>query len=1427
MFVQSATTASTGKGAGWRSPLAAALAVILLLTGVSIAREFHVQRREARVLLQSLAELRGTQVEAWITGQLRQATFIRDGTVIADMAVRIRDGDAVAHAYLLARLADMRRANDLDATFLVDGQGGLLVAPEAGVTDVGAPLRQIVDEAVVTGEVTHTGIYHAHGGRMPVRLDIAVPLRATGLPARTVMVLRADPRRVLFPMLATWPVPSETSVSLLWQREGDEVVLVNEPGQASDGDFRVRRALDAVSLRPPAPGERSVVGDMTDYRDVPVLAVARPVADTDWWVVSKTDRAEIDAPAWRSAWWTAAIAALAVLGVGLLNRLREQRLALAKAEGESRAHRGRLEALGPLEAITRSSTEGIFAKNREGRYVYCNRAGAELLGREPEDVIGRNDTDLFGAKMAAGFAREDREVLETSAARTFEHTVSTRSGDRMLIGTRGPLFNERGEVIGVFDIRHDVTQIRRAERALRESELHYRTVVSVLTEGILVTDADGTVLSCNPAAERMLGVTRAEWLGLRVVPSGWTLLRPDGSPMPLAETPTGQVIASGGGQRGRTLWARRPDGEVVCFEVGAQPVLDPEGGRLLAVVTSFTEVTERKRLEDELARSRDQLQARVAERTRELQGTHDALEELVRLNRSIVDAIPGRVSSWDTQRCCRFANRTFCEWFDTSFEDAIGARFEDLVDSQHQGWVGPRLDAAMQGEAQHFEFEAERDGHHYAHMVHHIPELSAGGEVRGVYVLAFDITALKRAEAELQRANEALERSRDAAETANRAKSAFLANMSHEIRTPMNAIVGLTHLMARDSRDTLQRERLARVDDAARHLLQVINDVLDLSKIEAGKMTLEDVEFGLDSMLGAAFDMVAEEAREKNLELVVDSEGAPTRVRGDPTRLSQALINLLSNAVKFTAEGWVRLRVRLDRDAGPRVLVRFEVSDTGEGIAEKHLEHLFAAFEQADNSIARRHGGTGLGLALTRHLARSMGGDVGVTSSPGAGSTFWFTAWLQRGIEPVEPPAPVPLQGLRVLVVDDLDEARAVLGDRASAFGMRVDAEADVEAALRRLEAETRGGRSYDVLLIDWRMKPVDGIEALRRIRALLGAGTPPSVLVTAHDDPAMREAAALAQFDAVLVKPITGSRLHDTFQRVLTRQPVTAPPEPAAARVAGGAEAEALLRARHAGQRVLLAEDNPINQLVAEELLEAAGLVVETVENGALAVDLALDRPFDLILMDLQMPVVDGLAATRELRRRLPAPTPIVAMTANVFADERAACLQAGMNDHVAKPVDPRLLYETLLKWLPQRVPEPPGAGSLASPAAAGSAEAEGPVARFLALEGFDGPLALRNLGDDEARLMRVLARFVNMYHGGEPSLLEPMSPLAIGRWRATAHSMRGAGGAVGAQELLRAVVAFESHLGDGNASIEREARALHDLLDTTVARLRALLEP
>ncbi len=1403
-------------------PALALVCALLVAAAVAAAiHQFRTQADAARAEVQAVADLRQAQVSGWLREKLGQARFISGSTVFAALYLDWLDrADSAALNRLMTRLVALREANESDAVLLLGPQAEVVARETPVARPVAAELRDAALRAMQQGEVTHTGLYRRDGPEPVLRLDIVIPLLQTGSPARGAIVLRMDPRRFLYPTLTAWPVPSDSGETVLWRRDGDRVQVLSPLRHQADSAARLTLPLSTPTLTI----ARVLRGDVppnqtfsaTDHRGATVLASARQVEGSDWWLVSKLDQSEVDAPAWQATAWVAGLLAAMLLGLLAAARSFVQRQALRDSETDRARQRERLQALQLLESIAEASADAIFAKDLQGRYLLFNRAACEGAGRSREQVIGFDDNQVFGAEVGAALQANDAQVLATGSQATFEESLPSARGPRTSLSTKGPLRDADGRVIGVFGVGHDVTESRRAEQALRESEAHYRSVVSVLSEGIMVFEPGGRLISGNPAAGQLLGVPAEALSGTWAGAAGWAPINADGTPFATADLPPARVAATGQAQRDTEIQALGPGGQRRWFSLNAQPVTDPQSARLLAVVMSITDITERRALAQEIEQHRNHLQALVEQRTHALEQANAQLAEAVRFVRTVADNLPGRVAYWDRALVCRFANRAYFEWFGKARHEVIGQHASTVAGSAYLQEQQPRLDAALAGQSQHFERETRRpDGTLFHHLVHYVPDLGDDGGVQGVYVMAFDISAQKRAEAELQRINADLTIARDRAESASRSKSAFLANTSHEIRTPMNAIIGLAHLMTRDARDAKQRDRLEKLSNSAHHLLQILNDILDLSKIEAGRLELEDIEFSLDVVLARIFEMVAERARQKGLELIIDTDHLPDRLRGDPTRLSQALLNLLSNAVKFTESGWVRLGGDLLDEQDGRLHVRFSVHDTGVGVAASDMGALFNDFEQVDASTNRRHGGTGLGLALTRRLAAIMGGEAGVESELGKGSHFWFTARLGRGDSSGDN-RPL-LAGRRVLLVDDLPEARVALADRLQLFGMRVEAVESGQLALDSVERAIQKASLHDVLLIDWRMEPLDGIETLRLLRSRLCDGLPPAVLVTAHDEDAMRREALAASFDAVLVKPITASTLLDTLQRVMRREasPVLAAAPP-------GAAERALLQA-HAGTLVLLAEDNPVNQEVAIELLRAAGLEADLASDGEQAVRMALDKPYAALLMDVQMPGMDGLQATAELRRR-GFGAPILAMTANAFGEDREACLAAGMNDHIAKPVEPEQLYGALLRWLPGKRVAP-----LQDSAAAGAPQAADDPAvlltRLSALPGFDLGVLLRASGGRPEVVLRLLRRFVEVYADGLPVLVQPGGDERLAAWRRAAHSLQGAAGAVGAVELHEQARALgaAAHAAVSASDVAEAAAQLDAALCAMVAGLKA----
>ncbi|WP_374325553.1 response regulator [Azonexus sp.] len=672
---------------------------------------------------------------------------------------------------------------------------------------------------------------------------------------------------------------------------------------------------------------------------------------------------------------------------------------------------------------------------------------------------------------------------------------------------------------------------------------------------------------------------------------------------------------------------------------------------------------------------------------------------------------------------------------------------------------------------------------------------SPDGAPGGLIGVIVDITAQKDAEREAEKA-------RAAAESAAAAKADFLANMSHEIRTPMNAIIGMTHLALQTPLDVRQRNYLNKVDAAAKGLLGIINDILDLSKIEAGMMRFERTPFSLDATLQHLGDLSALRARERGLELLFDlAPDVPDRLLGDPLRLGQVLLNLVGNAIKFTEQGEVRVEVRLLEGDADKARIRFEVRDTGIGMTPEQLASLFTAFTQADSSTTRKYGGTGLGLSICKRIVDQLGGRISASSEPGNGSSFVFELPFDLASREAEAPRRLGLpEHLRTLVVDDSPGAREIFAHMLAGLGIENRAVGSGNDALVELQTARNAGQPYQLLLLDWKMPGMDGAELLAAVRRDFPCDQAPAVvMITAFDQDELRELLEPYSVSAILGKPVTPSSLFDSIMLALHRAPSV--PE-----LPGAAAASAI----PSGRQVLLVEDNEVNRELAEEMLRNFGLVVSTAENGAIAIERVRDGAFDLVLMDCQMPVMDGYEATRRIREDLGRKDlPVIAMTANALASDRERCLAAGMNDHVAKPIDVAHLQSTLAHWLNGLPAQPIVAAGSDNPEAAASE--------------LDEATALARLGGNQQLYQRLLKRF------GEDQADFPQRLRAARAERDDAqaillvHTLRGLAGNIGAGHLVSLAGELEHCLRqtpeDGNRIDSLSVR----LLDALAAVLAA----
>ena len=725
------------------------------------------------------------------------------------------------------------------------------------------------------------------------------------------------------------------------------------------------------------------------------------------------------------------------------------------------------------------------------------------------------------------------------------------------------------------------------------------------------------------------------------------------------------------------------------------------------------------------------------------------------------------------------------------------------------------------------------DGSETTYSIVRFPVLGNDQSVVAVGTVGLNITEQIRTQRELENLTRTLEdkvavrteqlaAARDQAEAAGRAKAEFLANMSHEIRTPLNAIIGMSHLVAHVNTSPRVAHYIGRIQASGRHLLTIVNDILDLSKIEAGKLPIDAAEFVLDNMLGHVVGLVQERADAKGLELLVAVEaGLPERMVGDSIRISQILINFANNAVKFTDGGEVILRVRRVGEQRGQMILRFEVEDTGIGIAADKLPLLFSPFQQVDGSMSRRFEGTGLGLAISRNLAELMGGTVDVRSRPGYGSVFSLELALEAGSGPGAPTLALPdLHGRCALVVDDSTAAGHHLAGVLAEFQFEVVCVAGVDEALEWARRAVQAGRVCDVAFVDWRMPQGDGLSLLGQLRELPWANGRPRCVLLAPGAQEFPDDIDRTLLDAVLAKPVMRSSVAETVLRLFASEGV-GPTEVGGARPGW----EGL-----AARSILVVEDNPINQEVVQGLLETVGVRVTLASDGQQAVQFLRRQAFDAVLMDVHLPVMDGFEATREIRKSARFTNlPIIALTANALEGDRERCLAAGMNDYIAKPIDPLQMFPTLLRYLPLQPEIDRGrqAGRVNSASTPDAESDEHVFARLLVLPGLDVAGAVARMMGRRELYVRLVRRITLECTDTAARLGDAMRQGDRERMREVVHGAKSLLGALGADALYALTVRLQQDLSGERDVTEDVGRFVQDYEELLTRLQEALTAP
>jgi len=915
------------------------------------------------------------------------------------------------------------------------------------------------------------------------------------------------------------------------------------------------------------------------------------------------------------------------------------------------------------------------------------------------------------------------------------------------------------------DLSREVVERRRALE-------HFRLVVEAAPNGLLMTNEQGIIVSVNSQIETLFHYSKKELLGQSIETLMPERFRSKHTAIRASFLAAPKARPMGGA---RELVGMRKDGSEFPVEIGLNPIQMPTGTHVLA---SIMDITERTAIEERVRQSEERF-------------------------RSMIESVKDHaIYMLDVQGCVLTWNEGAERLSGCQSEEIIGKHYRGFypIEDRESGKPEQILKTVLaEGQYEDEGWHLRKDGSKFWANVVITAVRNDGAKLVGFSVVTRDLTRRKKTEEQLRLVKEQ-------ADAANRAKSLFLANMSHEIRTPMTGIIGMAGLLFDTNLSRKQREYCEIIRRSSESLVTVINELLDFSKVESGKLELEIIDFDLRSLVEEVMDLFATQAEDKGVELInFIRYDVPTALQGDPGRLRQILSNLVNNALKFTTQGEVVLQVSVQEETSTFATLRFSVTDTGIGIAKDKTDKLFASFTQVDASMTRKYGGTGLGLAISKKFVELMGGKIGVDSEPGRGSSFWFTVQVpkQRGVRQNARPR-ANLQGLRVLVVEGNATNRTVLDHYLNALGITSRTTDDGPSALELLHVAAAKSEPFDLAILDFMLPGMDGLKLAQAIRQELNIGSPKLLLLTPVGKGGDGKLARRAGIDAYHTKPVRFSQLYECIAGLMGDASKVAP---SSSLVTGHTLAERKVQRR---LRVLVADDNHINQKVTASLLEKMGHRADVVGNGKEALDAFKLVPYDAVLMDMQMPEMDGFEASLQIRaveQKKGSHTPIIAITAHAMNGDREKCLAAGMDDYISKPINPQELRDVMER-----------STAAAKPSFALDPAPQPPDG----VDVFNVDEALAQLESDTDLLRQIVQLFVDQY----PKLLEE-SQQAFSRsdcisLAAIAHTLASSAGQLGAQRASAAARNLEQLGCQGNlsdvpqalAKLESELRLLNSAI-------------